>query len=229
MLRIFLFLIISQNAYSSSFNQSKKILYKKIFNNRGETLYCDCQWKNKKVDLKSCGLQSYFTKKERKRSLRTEAEHVIPASWLLKVHKKLRQCAVDATLLKKNKRKYCLKHDKSYKKAHNDLINLWPTVGQINADRSNKPFVDGIKKVIDNYGKCEAASGSRGFAPPNNRKGDIARIAFYMSKKYGVTYSRRQLRLFLEWDKLDPISSEEIEHHNKIYNIQGYGLFTFTN
>jgi endonuclease I len=48
--------------------------------------------------------------------------------------------------------------------------------------------------VVENkYGKqCDAVEGKRGFVPPDHRKGDIARIAFYMSKTYGVIYSKRQ-------------------------------------
>ena len=34
-----------------------------------------------------------------------------------------------------------------------------------------------------------------------NKQGDIARVAFYMSDRYGVTYSKRQLNTFHQWDK----------------------------
>ena len=125
-----------------SFSSAKKKMYNQVYNNRGETIYCGCTWSNKKTDLESCGLQSYFPKKQKKRAARTEAEHIIPASWLLKINNKYRQCVTDAKALKKSPRKYCQKHDVSYKKAHNDIANLYPAVGQINADRSNKPFID---------------------------------------------------------------------------------------
>ena len=67
-------------------------------------------------------------------------------------------------------------------------------------------------------------SGSRGFVPPNDRKGDIARVAFYMRDVYRVSYSKRQLKLFNEWNNADPISIEERRHHKRIREVQGYGL-----
>lgn len=206
------------------FSAAKKKMYTKVFNNNGQTFYCGCAWSKKKVDLKSCGLGGYFPKKELKRASRTEAEHIIPASWMLKVNKKLRQCAFDAKALKKNKRKYCQKHDIDFKKAHNDLVNLIPAVGQINADRSNKPYLDEVKVIKEGYGKCKAVSGKRGFVPPDHIKGDIARIAEYMSLTYGVVYSRRQNDLFSKWASLDPVTEDEIKHHQRIIKTQGYGL-----
>lgn len=220
-----LLLIASSSAHATNgFSKTKKVMYKQIFNNAGTTFYCGCKWKNRQVDLTSCGLQGYYPKKYKKRAQRTEAEHIIPASWMLKVNKKLRQCAIDAKKHKSSKRNYCRKYDQDYKKAHNDLVNLWPAVGQINANRSNKPFVDEVIRIKEDYRKCESISGSKGFVPPNNKKGDIARIAFYMGKTYGATYSKRQNILFNQWNINDPITIDEKKHHDRIIKIQGYGL-----
>ncbi len=221
---IFLLLISFSVQAVGSFTQAKKKLYKRVFDNQGTTLYCGCLWQNKQVDLSSCGLHSYFPKKHLKRARRTEAEHIIPASWLLKVNKKYRQCAIDSKAHKDSKRYYCRKHDDDYKKAHNDLVNLMPAVGQINADRSNKPFVDYVTTEKNGYGKCTAVSGTRGFTPPDSIKGDIARVAFYMSKTYGVVYSKRQHELFIKWDVFDPVTVDEVKHHQRVMQVQGYGI-----
>jgi deoxyribonuclease-1 len=224
---LFLALSLLLNVASAkvvSFTTAKNKLYSNVFNNSGETFYCGCNWSARKTDLKSCNLQSYFTKKQRKRSLRTEAEHVIPASWMLKVNKKTRQCALDSKRVKESAREYCQKHDLNYKQAHNDLVNLFPAVGQINADRSNKPFVDVTNTKVKNYGKCNIEIGSRGIVPPPDKKGDIARVAFYMSKTYGVTYSKRQLELFRQWNNQDPISVQERAHNRRVIQVQGFGL-----
>lgn len=207
-----------------SFKSAKKKLYSKLYNNQGQTFYCSCDWSNRKVDLKSCGLQSFFPKKHRKRALRTEAEHIIPASWFLKKERKFRQCAIDAKIEKESARKYCQKNDLEYKKAHNDLVNLMPAVGQINAERSNKPFLDNIRNDRKTYGRCDIVIGSRGISPPADKKGDIARVAFYMSETYGVEYSKRQNSLFVMWDKQDPVSIEERLRNRKIVRVQGYGI-----
>ena len=207
-----------------NFNQAKQKLYKRVFDNQGTTFYCGCQWQNKRVNLSSCGLQSFFPKKHLKRAKRTEAEHIIPASWLLKINKQSRQCAIDSKGHKDSAREYCRKHDDDYKKAHNDLVNLMPAVGQINADRSNKPFVDKVTVEKSSYGQCTAVSGKRGFSPPASIKGDIARVAFYMNKTYGVVYSKRQQELFIKWNTLDPVTDDEIKHHQRVIEVQGYGI-----
>lgn len=207
-----------------SFSTAKKKLYSKVYKNSGETFYCGCKWSAKKTDLNSCGLQSYFSKKQKKRAARTEAEHIIPASWMLKVNNKTRQCAIDSKKVTDSAREYCQMQDIDYKQAHNDLVNLFPAVGQINADRSNKPFVDATKSKVKTYGKCNIEIGSRGIIPPTDKKGDIARVAFYMTEKYGVTYSKRQLKLFKQWDNQDPISKQEIEHNKRVIKVQGFGL-----
>ena len=52
------------NAYDTnhvvSFTTAKNKLYKQIYNNAGETFYCGCDWSNRKTNLQSCGLQSFF-------------------------------------------------------------------------------------------------------------------------------------------------------------------------
>lgn len=207
-----------------SFNSAKKKLYSKVYDNSGETFYCGCDWSKKKTNLKSCGLHGVFSKKHRKRSLRTEAEHIIPASWMLKVNNKARQCVADSKKVKDSARKYCQKHDLDYKQAHNDLVNLFPAVGQVNADRSNKPFVDVTKGKTKTYGECNIEISSRGIVPPPNKKGDIARVAFYMNETYGVNYSKRQVKLFKQWDEQDPISPEERTHNKRVIKVQGFGL-----
>ena len=208
-----------------SFSTAKKKMYKTVYQNQGDTFYCGCSWAKKKVDLASCGLQSYFPKKQRKRSSRTEAEHIITASRLLKVNGKVRQCVIDAKELGEKPRAYCQKKDRNYKQAHNDLVNLVPAVGQVNADRSNKPFVDKVKYESKTYGQCNVEISSRGIIPPDDKRGDIARIAAYMSKKYGASFSKRQKDLFFLWSKLDPISQEEIDRDKRIVRAQGYGMF----
>ena len=207
-----------------SFQKAKKNLYTKIHSNTGDTFYCGCTWSKKKTELNSCGLQSFFSKKERKRAARTEAEHIIPASWMLKKNKQFRQCVIDAKKQKISPRKYCQKHDIEYKRAHNDIVNLRVVVGQINADRSNKPFVDEISKGKETYGQCGVSTNTRGFSPAAEDRGDIARIAFYMMQAYGVAYSTRQLRLFEQWNTNDPITPEERLLHKRIIQVQGYGL-----
>ncbi len=64
---------------------------------------------------------------------------------------------------------------------------------------------------------------SRVAIPDISIRGDIARVAFYMSETYGVTYSKRQSELFNEWDKQDAVSKDEVLLNEKIIKVQGVG------
>lgn len=107
---------------------------------------------------------------------------------------------------------------------HNHLVRLHSVFNQVHAERSNKPFVETVKNKRKTYGKCDIAIGSRGIEPPVNKKGDIARVAFYMGETYGVTYSKRQYELFKQWDNQDPISEQERAHNLRVIKAQGFGL-----
>ena len=209
---------------ASSFSKAKSNLYKKVEGNSGLTFYTNCSWAKKKVDLESCGLQNSFPKKHLKRASRTEAEHIIPASWMYRKNGKYRECYTQAKALGENTRKYCQKTDKDYRNAHNDLMNLVPAVGQLNGLRSNKPFAEKVsgkkEQTFRGNGKVLVVT-SRVVIPDKSIRGDVARVGFYMSDTYGVSYSKRQLSLFKKWDKEDPVSSEEHERNQRVFKVQG--------
>ncbi|KUJ71667.1 hypothetical protein AVO41_09140 [Thiomicrospira sp. WB1] len=115
----------SQADVSGSYYQAKKKMYKDVYGNKGDTFYVNCSWEKKTVDLVGCGLENAFEKKYSKRAKRTEAEHVIPASWMYKVNGEYRSCYYKAKQITGvSPRDYCQDHDESYRAAHNDLINL---------------------------------------------------------------------------------------------------------
>lgn len=211
----------------STFTAAKRALYAKVYGNEGVTFYAGCHWHKKKVDLESCGLKDAFPGKWRKRARRVEAEHVIPASWMYKKNGKWRACAIEAKRMGVSMRKHCQAVDSDYRAAHNDLVNLQPAVGAINGLRSNKPFslnVRGQKKMTFN-GRRKVTITSRVIMPPREIRGDIARVAFYMQRHYGIGYSRRQEELFWKWDKEDPVSAEEKARCERIRKIQGRCVF----
>lgn len=216
--------IVNAAEIPSTFPQAKTKLYKSVSLNQGHTFYAGCHWNKKKVDLASCGLENSFSSKAKKRALRTEAEHIIPASWLYKRNDKYRSCYVNAKAQKTSARKLCQAEDSEYRDAHNDLVNLRPTVGAINAARSNKPFaesISGTKETTYNGNGKRMIISSRVAIPDLSIRGDIARVALYMQKTYGATYSKRQLSLFIKWDTEDPISDEEKSLADRINTIQG--------
>lgn len=210
-----------------NFSAAKRALYSKVYNGHGQTLYTGCNWHKKRVVLESCGLQDSFGRKWAKRARRIEAEHVIPASWLYRKNGKMRQCAATAQELHKDKRRYCRKHGSEYRQAHNDLVNLYPAVGAINGMRSAKPFAErpsgGNKRTF--RGNRTITLTSRVAVPDPEIRGDIARVAFYMQRHYGVSYSPRMERLFMKWDREDPVSAEEKVRCERIRKVQGRCVF----
>jgi deoxyribonuclease-1 len=189
-----------------TFPTARKRMY--IIHKGQPTLYCGCDWADKKVDLASCGLEIFDTN----RWNRTEAEHVVPASTM----------GAFFPCWEEGGRDYCQKVDPAYKSAHNDLHNLYPAVGQINGYRSNNSM--GLIAEEDwEYGKCdfEIDLEADRVEPRPEVRGDIARIHFYMEYQHGILLSKGQRRLFLHWAAEDPVSETEKELEAAIFARQG--------
>jgi deoxyribonuclease-1 len=56
--------------------------------------------------------------------------------------------------------------------------------------------------------------------PPNNVKGDVARVMFYMEDTYGFRLSDQDRKLFTVWSKQDAPDAWEIERNQRIAKIQ---------
>lgn len=99
--------------------------------------------------------------------------------------------------------------------AGSDLHNLKPADPGTNSSRSNKYF--------DNM------TTSAAYEPPDEVKGDIARILFYMVIMYDnlelvdgtpTTYEMGALQTLLAWNDLDPVDDFERDRNEEIYSIQ---------
>jgi deoxyribonuclease-1 len=214
----------------SSFSKAKRLLYKEIYKNHNETFYCGCKYTNnedvytkKLVDVKNC---DYEVKSNKRRGYGVEAEHIVPAYWIANLTEKGRECWAKGTKLKgTNGRKYCKKNNPEFKQAYTDLMNLVPAVGEINGDRDMARFfiIDGEERK---YGACDFEVKRVGdrtnwtAEPPQNVRGDIARIYFYMKNRYGLEFSDKTLNLMNQWNELDPISDWEKERIKRIQKIQ---------
>ena len=132
---------------------------------------------------------------------------------------------------------------------YTDLHHMYPTDKLVNNKRGNNPFgetanpswtsANGFSKL----GPCtyEGYSGTV-FEPNDQYKGDFARTYFYMVTCYeeklsdwyaansevrptidGSTYpglSAWQLKLLMEWAKIDPVSEKETTRNNAVFGIQ---------
>ncbi len=208
-------------AGGASFSKSKRILAKQVYIDHQLSFYCGCDYslkpkpnnaskKRLTPDWVSCG---YKPRKQPKRASRIEWEHVMPAHHF----GQHMQC------WRNGGRKAC-KKDPLFKKLESDMHNLVPAIGEVNGDRSNYKFgmISGEKRV---YGQCDVEINfkAKRAEPTPEIRGNIARIYFYMSDRYGVNLSKQQTKLMKSWAKQDPVDAWERERNLRIKKVQGHG------
>ncbi len=112
-----------------------------------------------------------------------------------------------------------------------DLHNLAPSIGQVNALRSNDRYAD-LPAGPSNFGQCTIQDTGNAFEPPDCLKGDVARIWLYMSFRHGVVIPPAERLMFEQWSANDPVSPWEkkregrIFDHTFVHNPQVYGVAT---
>lgn len=204
-----------------SFSTSKRLLYGEVYKGHNITFYCGCDYdpNTKKPDWKSCGFKP---RKNAERASRIEAEHVMPAHQF----GNFRQCWREPKKVCPEKdmsgRQCCESQDPVFETAHNDLHNLFPAIGEVNGDRSNYNW--GMVQGSQNeYGACpiKIDESIRRVEPPNNVKGDVARVMFYMEDTYGFRLSDQDRKLYAAWSKQDAPDAWEIERNKRIAAIEG--------
>ena len=223
----------------SSFSKAKKLALSKVYKDHHQSFYCGCSFNdNKQVDQASCGYEprTPITRsgKENIRDNRIEWEHVLPASkmgshlacWGSE-RSQFPKCVKSNGKLKSG-RDCCQKVNVNFRNAHNDLVNLTPAIGEVNADRSNLPYSEiiGEKRA---YGQCdfEYDKANKTVEPASIIRGDIARVQLYLENKYGEVlgfkYSAEKKLMLEQWNVKDPVSNWEKERNQRICKAQGSG------
>lgn len=220
---IIILLIITSFINATSFSKSKKVLLKKVYFDNQKTFYCNNPYKQQKINKKYKTLiisdknlysprnKYYKSGKINTRAKRVEWEHVMPAY----------NFGRQLKCWQNGGRKAC-KKNKLFKKMEADMHNLVPAIGEVNGNRSNFRFAAGNPKV-GQYGKCnvEVDFKNKKAYISDEIKGDVARIYFYMSEKYNVKLSKRDIKMFKIWDKNDPVSKWEKIKNQRVYKLQG--------
>ena len=185
-----------------------------------KTLYCGCSFDSENnIDNSACGYEP--RKATNKRSRKMEWEHVMPTFKFGKVL----QCWREPICKRSNGRpfsgrKCCSKVSPEFKKMEADMHNLFPSIGEVNEDRSNYPFGK-VKGEPRKYGKCDMEI-KRKIAEPNETiRGDIARAYFYMSRQYGLPLLERVEDMLRMWHVSDPPDSWEMDRNTLIEKVQG--------
>ncbi|OWT77079.1 MULTISPECIES: endonuclease [unclassified Achromobacter] len=198
------------------FRKAKEVL-PTVYQGREHEYYCGCAYSGKQVDLASCG---YKTRMNLARAQRIEWEHIVPA-WTLG-HQ--RQCWQDKSQGSSG-RKNCEKNDAAYRKAEGDLVNLVPSVGEVNGDRQNFPYSQWTSGKVSMYGQCQTAVDfkNRAVQPRPEIRGEISRIQMYMATTYSLKLSKQDRQLFCAWSRQYPVSTWEQERNRRIVSLQGSG------
>lgn len=217
---LFLLPLFAGAAPPANFDRAKVMLRQNVYHDQnvngamGE-LYCGCDWEwtgssGGRIDFASCG---YEVRAQLTRASRIEWEHIVPAYWL----GNQRQCWQEGG------RQNCVSTDPAFRAMEADMHNLSPSVGEVNADRSNYRF--GVLPDEEfRHGACEfkVDFSGRTAEPRNEVKGLVARVHFYMYDRYDLHMSSQQQRLFMAWDRMYPVSEWELERDRRIAAVMGH-------
>lgn len=204
----------------ATFDRAKVELRRNVYHDQNlkgaiGTLYCGCDWEwtgrsGGRIDHYSCG---YETRVNQNRADRIEWEHILPAFWF--GHQL--QCWQEGG------RRNCVEVSSDFRMMEADMHNLSPSVGEINADRSNYRFAE-LPSIDRRHGDCDFKVDfrARKAEPRDEVKGLIARVYFYMHDRYGLRMSPQQERILVDWDSKHPVTPWEIERDRRIAEIMGH-------
>jgi len=183
------------------------------------TFYCGCQSDSHYNDngsghlteqgLEACG----YIAPQRSQALSTELqwEHIVPAS---RMPARQMTCWTDHPP-DTSGRENCQDTDPVAQQMIFDLYNIVPSIGQVNNHRDNNYYGE-IDEEPSEYGTCQIQSSGGIFEPPQCKRGDIARVWFYMEQVYGVEIGQLQRAMFERWSDEDPVSPWESERARRI-------------
>jgi len=217
---------------NESFSKSKKQL-RKIYQGHQTTIYCDCNYnyKDKKnmIVRKSCGYKprNEYTKKGKvnQRARRIEWEHLIPAENFGRQFSCWRDGNPECINSKGKSykgRRCCTKVNKQYRLMQADMHNLFPAIGELNADRSNFRFAFDEAWAYQ-YGQCvfNINLKKRKAKVRTEIRGIIARDYLYFNKQYGMKISKQEMKRYKAWNIQSPADEWEIERNKRIAKQQG--------
>ncbi|GAA4649281.1 deoxyribonuclease I [Kistimonas scapharcae] len=181
------------------------------------TIYCEApiKWQGKK-GLPELDRIGYQVRKQPTRANRIEWEHVMPAYNIARQG--------NLACWKEGGRKNCSKNDPWFRKAEADMHNLFPSIGEVNGDRSNYRFSAWRGNPgMDMYGNCPMKIDfkNKQAEPPDGAKGTAARAYLYMSDQYGISLSKEQSRLLSAWDRMYPATKHECARHSEVAKVMG--------
>lgn len=202
-----------------NFDQAKILLRERVYHDQNRngvlgTAYCGCEWRwvgrsAGRVDHASCG---YEVRAQELRAERIEWEHVVPAHTM----------GHHLQCWQEQGRSNC-RGDPVFDMMEADMHNLTPSVGEINADRSNYRFAM-IPDTEPMHGQCDFRVDFRNrmVEPRDEVKGLFARIYFYVHDRYGLRMSPSKERVLMVWDHRFPVTEWERVRDQRIARVMGH-------
>lgn len=215
-----LFPALALAAPPQNFDLAKAALRQQVYHDQNQdgalgTLYCGCKWEwagssGGRIDQASCG---YEVRAQPTRANRIEWEHIVPAWWI----GNQRQCWQEGG------RQNCVSNDPVFRVIEADMHNLTPTVGEVNADRSNYRF-GMLPQAEHRHGACDfkVEFSDKVAEPRAEVKGLVARVYFYMHDRYDLRMSNQQERLMIAWDRTYPVGEWERARDQRIAAVMGH-------
>ncbi|MDW6002317.1 endonuclease [Vibrio mangrovi] len=240
-------IVVQAASYPTSFGNAKAKAEKEVYFDHLTTFYCQCDFvfdditdldgdgntHETMIKPQSCGYRPRrpvtSSGKPNERTSRIEWEHIMPAhafggqldEWVNR--KSFPECRKSNGKFLGG-RECAYKLNPAFKKAHDDLNNLAPAVGELNADRSDYRFANLVGEPRE-YGQCDFEVNFEQdlVEPADDIKGDIARTYLYMVETHSAVISSDMLTMMLHWNLLDPVSDWECERNRRIEKAQGKG------
>ena len=211
------------NRENESFARAKRLLEQEVYQDHRQTLYCGASFDARKHVVPPPG---FTTAKHKKRALRIEWEHVVPAENFGRAFVEWRE---GHALCRDSKgkpfrgRACAEKTNVDYRRMQADMYNLYPAIGAVNAMRGNKNFQMLGADEPSVFGSCSMKIRDNRVEPPERSRGQIARTYLYMAANYREHYrlSRQQRQLMQTWDRKYPVDAWECRRASRIERLQG--------
>lgn len=207
----------------TSFSKAKRLMQEQIYLSKAArtTLYCGATFDSvKRLTLPD----GFYTTKYKKRQLKWEAEHVVPAENFGRTFVEWREGHPQCVDRKGNAfkgRKCAEKVNTTYRLMQSDLYNLYPAIGSVNAARQNYNFTL-LPQAHTQFGQCDMRIENRKVQPPERARGPIARTYLYFEAVYPqYSMSKAQRQLMQAWDKQFPVTPTECQRAQTIEHLQG--------
>lgn len=218
---------VAQNV-QSSWGTTKAAARDQIYFDDQTTLYCGCAYTPRDnqsggdTDLSSCDYEITGMNYQ-SRADDLEWEHIVPASlmparsfacWNDESYATANQCDEPG-------RSCCERSDSAAQKMIFDLHNLAPSVGQVNAQRSNDRY--GLVAGEEHPLICDIEFGNAVTEPSESIRGDVARTWLYMHSQHSLVLESDELAMYLRWSQLDPPEQDEFVRNERVKALQGVG------